>query len=209
MPFSVTYGCLSSFALPEFCYMAFEQPRKQPRKLAPEELYQYAVRLLGTRDYSKAEMKTKLQGRAAEPGAVEGAMTRLEEFSFVDDRRFASTFAQYRKESGGFGKARVLRDLAVKQVPDAVAKEMAEKAYEGTDEGQLVTDFLARKFRGKDLKVFLAEAKNLQSAYRRLRTAGFSSNVAIKVLKRFAAGAEGLEYLETTEDTSGGEFPGD
>ena len=87
MPFSVTYGCLSSFALPEFCYMAFEQPRKQPRKLAPEELYQYAVRLLGKRDYSKAGMRTKLQGRAAEPGAVEGAMTRLEEFSFVDDRQ--------------------------------------------------------------------------------------------------------------------------
>ena len=187
--------------------MPFNQPAKQPRKLAPEELYQYAVRLLGKRDYSKAEMKTKMLGRAADPADVTAAMARLEEFSFVDDRRFASTFAQYRKESGGFGKARVLRDLAVKRVPDEVAKEMAEKAYEGTDEGQLVTDFLARKFRGKDLKVFLAEAKNLQSAYRRLRTAGFSSNVSIKVLKRFAAGAEGLEYLEV-EDLAEGDAHG-
>ena len=187
--------------------MPFNQPAKQPRKLAPEELYQYAVRLLGKRDYSKAEMKTKMLGRAVDPADVTAAMARLEEFSFVDDRRFASTFAQYRKESGGFGKARVLRDLAVKRVPDEVAKEMAEKAYEGTDEGQLVTDFLARKFRGKDLKVFLAEAKNLQSAYRRLRTAGFSSNVSIKVLKRFAAGAEGLEYLEV-EDLAEGDAHG-
>ena len=195
MPISVTYGCLSLFTLPEFCYMPF----KLPPKLAAEELYQYAVRLLGKRDYSTAEMKTKLQGRAADPTDVSGAMARLEEFSFVDDRRFAATFAQYRKESGGFGKARVLRDLAVKRVPDELAKEITEKAYEGTDESQLVTDFLARKFRGKDLKVFLGESKNLQSAYRRLRTAGFSSNVSIKVLKKFAAGEEGLEYLEVED----------
>ena len=179
--------------------MAFPTTGRQQRKLAPEELYQYAVRLLGKRDYAKAEMKTKLLGRAADPDAVAGAMARLEEFSFVDDRRFAGTFAQYRKDSGGFGKARVLRDLAAKRVPDELAKEMTEKAYEGTDEGELVTDFLMRKFRGKDLKEFLAEAKNLQSAYRRLRTAGFSSNVSIKVLKKFAAGAEGLEYLEAAD----------
>ncbi len=172
---------------------------KPPRKLAPEELYTYAVGLLGRRDYSKAEMRTKLLGRSIEPSSVEQAMARLLEFAFLDDRRFATSYAQVRKESGGFGKGRILRDLAVKRVPSELAKEIAEQTYAGSDEEQLVANYLERKFRGKQLDVFLSEPKNLQSAYRRLRTAGFSSNVTIKVLKRYAAGAEGLEHMEADE----------
>ena len=169
---------------------------KQPKKLDPEELYRYAVGLLGRRDYSKAEMRTKLLGRAVQPEDATRAMERLEEFAFLDDRRFATSYAQVRKESGGFGKGRVLRDLAVKRVPGELAKEIAEQTYAGSDEAQLVASYLERKFRGKQLDVFLSEPKNLQSAYRRLRNAGFSSSVTIKVLKRYASGAEALEQME-------------
>lgn len=169
---------------------------KQPKKLAPEELYHYAVGLLGRRDYSKAEMRTKLLGRAVQPEDATAAMEKLEEFSFLDDRRFATSFAQVRKESGGFGKGRILRDLAVKRVPTELAKEIAETTYAGSNESQLVAAFLERKFRSKNLVEFLAEPKNLQTAYRRLRTAGFSSSVTIKVLKRYAAGAEEFESME-------------
>ncbi len=89
-----------------------------------------------------------------------------------------------------------MRDQAVKRVPTELVKEIAETTYAGTDESQLVASFLERKFRSKNLVEFLAEPKNLQTAYRRLRTAGFSSSVTIKVLKRYAAGAEEFESME-------------
>ena len=173
-----------------------------PRPLASEELYQYALGLLSRRDHSSAEMRTKLKRRAALADDIEPTITRLEEVGFLNDRRFATSFADVRKQSGVVGKQRVLRDLAVKRVPNEMAVEITTDAYADTDEVALVTGYIERKFRGKDLPVYLAEPKHLQSAYRRLRLAGFSSQTTIKVLKRFAAGPESLDSLEDVDEES-------
>jgi regulatory protein len=60
----------------------------------------------------------------------------------------------------------------------------------------LIEAFLKRKYRGKDLGPLLKEEKNLASAFRRLRYAGFSSSESIRVLKRYASRAEELELME-------------
>jgi regulatory protein len=71
--------------------------------------------------------------------------------------------------------------------------------YSATDETALIEQFLARKFRGRDLGALLQEEKHLASAFRRLRTAGFSAGCAIRVLKRYAAKAERLEEIGDEE----------
>jgi hypothetical protein len=43
------------------------------------------------------------------------------------------------------------------------------------------------------LSELLQDPKKIQSVYRRLRYAGFGASVAIAVLKRYAAQADGLE----------------
>ncbi len=53
--------------------------------------------------------------------------------------------------------------------------------------------------RSRPIGALLMEEKNLASAYRRLRTAGFSSGNSIQVLKRYAAEAERLEEMEEPE----------
>jgi hypothetical protein len=60
----------------------------------------------------------------------------------------------------------------------------------------LIEAFLRRKYRSVTLDVFLAEPKNLASAYRRLRLAGFASGNSLRVLKRFAREPELLDGLE-------------
>ena len=60
----------------------------------------------------------------------------------------------------------------------------------------MIEQFLARKYRGKNLHVLLTEEKYLASAYRKLRTAGFGAGTSISVLKRYASEAERLEDLE-------------
>lgn len=72
-------------------------------------------------------------------------------------------------------------------------------AYSGADETALIEQFLQRKFRGKNLGALLQEDKHLASAFRRLRTAGFSAGGSIKVLKRYAAEAERLEEMGEEE----------
>jgi regulatory protein len=73
--------------------------------------------------------------------------------------------------------------------------------YAGTDEAKLIEEFLFRKYRGKQLKTFLSEEKNLAGAFRRLRYAGFSAGQSIRVLKRFANQPEVLDALESEESS--------
>jgi regulatory protein len=171
-------------------------PRKPPPLLDPQLLWEYALGRLAGRAFSVAELRSKLAARAAEPESVESVLARLKECGYLDDRKLAESFAARRLENEGFGKARVVRDLRKRRVAPAVAQHAADQAYRDTDEIALIEAFLARKYRAKPLQQFLSERKNLASAYRRLRMAGFSSGNSIRVLKRFAAEAEELESME-------------
>ena len=176
---------------------------RKPKLLELEELKSYAAMALASRAQSSSELRTRLRKKAAHKEDVEEILAYLKEAGYVDDQRFAGAFAEWRKENQGFGKSRVVRDLMSRRVAPAVAQAAAESAYQGTDEVKLIEEFIARKYRGKDMKAFLAEQKNLASAFRRLRTAGFGFSNSIKVLKRYASAAEEIdESLEESEEVA-------
>jgi len=170
----------------------------QPKKLDAEGLWNYALRLLGQRAQSAAEVRRKLLSRASSPADADAAMTKLREYGFADDKQFSEAFASGRLRNQGFGRFRVLRDLASKRVARSVAENAVETVFSGTDEPKLIEQFLERKYRGKNLREFLKEEKNLAGAYRRLRTAGFSSGACFAVLKRYSGRAE--EWTEAEEE---------
>ncbi len=136
-----------------------------------EGLMNYAAQALAARAQSLNELRTRLKRRAARPEDVEEVIARLKEAGLLNDRKFADSFANWRRENQGLGKARVMRDLMARRVAPAVAKQAVEAAYASADETALVENFLKRKYRGKDLGELLADQKQLASAYRRLRTA--------------------------------------
>jgi regulatory protein len=166
--------------------------RQKPPKKDAKELLQYALNLLAGRALSSGEVRKKLTARAADPEDVEGVLAKLREYGFVDDGRFAEGYAAVRKDSGSFGKARVLRDLRQRRVAPAIAEKAVSQAYEGADETEMIEQFLKRKYRTVNLAEHLQEEKHLAAAYRRLRYAGFSSSASIRVLKRFADRADEL-----------------
>ena len=170
--------------------------KRKPKKLDREQLTNYAVRALGGRAHSAGELRDKLSRRADRPEDIDAVLAKLREFGYLNDQRFAENFASARLENRGFGKMRVLRELRQRRVAPKLAEQVTEKAFEDTNETDLIQAFLRRKYRGKDLGPFLAEEKNLASAFRRLRYAGFSSGASIRVLKHYASGAEELESLE-------------
>ena len=160
--------------------------RRIPNKLDETELWDYALRVLGRRAHSTAELRRKLVTRAKSPPDVDATLTKLREYGFADDRKFSEAFAGSRLQNQGFGRLRVLHELRSKRIAPAIAAQAVEKAFDGTDELQLIQKFLNRKYRGKNLTEFLQEEKNLASAYRRLRTAGFSSHGSLTILKRYS-----------------------
>jgi regulatory protein len=172
-------------------------PRKQS-KLDEGGLWDYALRILARKSYSSGEIRQKLMQRATSFADVPIILTKLKEYGFADDEKFSEAFAQSRLNNQGFGRSRVLRDLHAKRVAPTVAEKAIDKTFAGTSEAELIDSFLARKYRSKDLTEFLKEEKNLASAYRKLRVAGFSSSATLAALKRHAKHAADWEVSEET-----------
>ncbi|HMF79086.1 MAG TPA: regulatory protein RecX [Bryobacteraceae bacterium] len=154
-------------------------------KLPENALWEYALRVLGHRAHSAAQLRQKLSRRADSPATLSAVMEKLREYSFIDDQKFSDVFAASRLQNNGFGRLRVLQDLRARQVASTVAEEAVSKAFAGVEEHELIQQFLDRKYRSIDLKTFLQEEKNLASAYRRLRIAGFSSQGSLGALRRY------------------------
>jgi regulatory protein len=167
--------------------------QRTPKRLDANALIAYAAQALSARALTISELREKLKRRAAEPADVDEVLAHLKESGYLNDQRFAESYASWRRDDGGFGKTRVMRDLMARRVAPAVAKQAAEAAYKGTDEIAMIEKFLARKYRGKDLAALLKEEKHLASAYRKLRMSGFSTSNSVRVLKRYAEQAELLE----------------
>lgn len=163
------------------------------KKYDEQRLKAYALRLLASRALSAGELRDRLRRHAERAEDIESVMRSMKEYGFTDDRRFAEHFSTARAQSGAVGKQRVLSDLLRKRVSRTVAESAVGAAYAESDESELVAAWLQRKYRGRNLHEFLSEDKNLASAFRRLRTAGFSAGASIRVLKRFAASADALE----------------
>lgn len=164
-----------------------------------EGLMSYAARALSARAYSISELSARLKKRAARPADVDEVLDRLKRGGVLNDRRLAGSFAEWRRDSQGLGKHRVMRDLMNRRVAPAVAREAVDAAYEGADEPAMIQAFLERKFRGKDLGALLQDQKHLASVFRKLRGAGFSTGNSIRVLKRYAAEAERLEEIDEAD----------
>jgi len=179
--------------------------KRPPQPLDPDRLLNVALRALGGRAHSAGELREKLRRRAQNEQDVEAVLAKLKEAGYLDDRRFAESYAAARLENEGLGKMRVLRDLRQRRVAPALAEQVTERTYQDTEEASLIEDFLRRRYRGKQIKAFLSEEKNLANAFRRLRYAGFSAGQSIRVLKRFANQPEALDALESEEDSSSDE----
>jgi regulatory protein len=164
--------------------------------LRADALWEYGLRALGARAHSVAELRDKLRRRAAHTADVDDVLGRLKRAGYLDDRKFSAALAESHLASRGLGRARALRDLKAKRVASAVAEQAVHEVYRDSDEVRLIEDFLARKYRQTALKEYLTEPRNLASAYRKLRMAGFSSAASISVLKRHVQEADLLESME-------------
>ncbi len=167
--------------------------RKSPRKFASEELFEYAVKCLGTRAYSTGDLRSKLRNRAADPPDVDAAIARLKDIGYLNDQRFAENFAQARVENEGFGRMRVLSDLRARRVAGTIAEQAVEQALDGRSEAELIDAWIERRMPSLAGSAGIEDDRKLASAYRRLRRAGFTSRAILGALKRRAALPELLE----------------
>lgn len=159
-------------------------------------LWTYALKVLGGRAHSSGELREKLRRRAAREEDVDEVLGKLKDLGYLNDKRFAETFANARLANEKFGKTRVIQDLRQRRVAPSLAEKTVDAVYQEVDETAMIEDWIRRKYRNADRETLFQEDKELAAAYRRLARAGFRTGDIVRVLKRFAKNPELLDSLE-------------
>jgi regulatory protein len=174
-------------------------PRSSRPKPLPDEaaLYDYAVKALGRRMRSVAELKRMLRQRSTGDAAaaqIERVVQRLKEQRYLNDAQYAQSFVSYRKENQKFGRIRVISELKARGVHGEVIEHAIAAGFEGADDEQAARDYLARKRVQKP-----KDDKAAARIFRMLLRAGHSKRAALRVLNHWNVDDEMIAALETEE----------
>ena len=126
--------------------------------------FERAVKLLAAKPRSVAELRERLlrgKGVRANKSVVETVIERLREYGYLDDERFAFSYASSKVKQRPIGRRRLQRDLKLKQVENTVVEETLEQVYAETPEEQLIDRALEKRFRLRGRPKTRAEAKSL------------------------------------------------
>jgi len=122
------------------------------RDLTPEEkrrrTFERAVKLIAAKSRSVAELRERLlQSRQSNKSDVEAVISRLKEYGYLDDERFAFSYASLKVKQRPIGRRRLERDLKFKKVGSAVANEALELVYTETTEEELIDRAIEKRIR--------------------------------------------------------------
>jgi regulatory protein len=160
--------------------------RTKPR-LSAAALWDFAVKALAARASSTGELRRKLVQKAELVSDVEDVISKLREYGYLNDRRFAESYAGFLLENQGLGKSRVLWDLRQRKVSAGLAEGAVDHIYQSVDEMELIDSFIRRKYHPKTtLSEALDDPKQLASLYRKLIRAGFTAENVFQALKRIS-----------------------
>jgi len=124
--------------------------------------FERAVKLLAAKPRSVAELRERLlRGKNTNEEVVETVIARLREYGYLDDERFAFSYASYKVRQKPVGRRRLERDLKFKKIDSGVANEALEMVFTETPEEQLIEQAIAKRLRIRGKPKNRAEAKKL------------------------------------------------
>ena len=124
--------------------------------------FERAIKLLAAKPRSVAELRERLlRGKNTDEATVETVISRLREYGYLNDERFAFGYASYKVKQRPVGRRRLERDLKVKKVDSGVANEALELVFAETSEEQLIDQAIAKRLRIRGKPKNRAETKSL------------------------------------------------
>ena len=172
----------------------------KPKAILNESgLYDYAVKALGRRRRTAAELRRLMSGRVERgpggEGVVQAVIARLKEQRYLDDRSYAETFSRLRRENDKLGQRRVRQALGQRGVSSSIVDQVVTDSYATTNEETLARQYLERKRLRKP-----ADEKETARIMRRLVAAGFSTGVIYRILRQWDVPDESLSALDNLSD---------
>jgi regulatory protein len=134
--------------------------------MTPDEVrnrtFNRAIKLLTIKARSVAELRERLlQGKNADEAVVDTVIARLQEYGYLNDERFAFSYASLKVKQRPLGRRRLERDLKLKQVAKGVAEEALQLVYAETPEEQLIEAAIEKRVRLRGRPKTRGEAKKL------------------------------------------------
>jgi regulatory protein len=129
---------------------------------ARERVFQRAGKLLAAKARSVEELRERLlEGRGATRDAVEAVIERLREYGYLDDAKFAHSFASLRVQQRPIGRQRLERDLWMKKIDKQTADAALDQVFESTPESDLIDRAIEKRIRLRGKPKTRADSKKL------------------------------------------------
>jgi len=144
-------------------------PRKEEEPATPldpakarERCFQRAAKLLAAKQRSVQELRENLlAGRGATKPLVEEVIARLSEYGYLDDAKFAESYASLRLRERPIGRRRLQRDLWLKKVDKQTAEAALDEVFEATPEEELIVCAINKRVRLRGKPKTREDAKKL------------------------------------------------
>lgn len=174
--FTVYKGELSRYHLEEGAVLPPEVYEELVNGVLKKRATLRAMHILERTDKTEAQLRKKLEESEYPKEAVESAIAYVTSYGYLDDRRYAKHYIEWKKQ--GKGKARLKMELAQK----GISREIIEEVLESTDFGE--TREMIRQIILKKRKTNIPmNEKEKQRLYGFLMRKGFSSSDIMAVMR--------------------------
>ena len=174
--FAVYKGELSRYHLEEGAVLPPEVYEELVNRVLKKRATLRAMHILERTDKTEAQLRRKLEESEYPKEAVESAIAYVTSYGYLDDRRYAEHYIEWKKQ--GKGKARLKMELVQK----GISREIIEEVLESTDFGQtreMIRQIILKK-RKTDIPM---NEKEKQRIYGFLMRKGFSSSDILAVMR--------------------------
>lgn len=141
-----------------------------------------ALNFLSYRDRSEKEIRTKLRDVGYDENIIEWVIGELKRLKFLDDERFAQSFAQTQMITRPVGEYFLKRELKQKGVAEELIEQTIEKTYGEKDQFSVALE-LAQQRKKRYIGIDEVKAKKRVSDF--LLRRGFSWDVVAEVMERW------------------------
>lgn len=152
-----------------------------------KQLLQYALNRLGEREFSRAELLTKMKRLQPDESMILPILDKMESMNYLsDERRAKNILSQYQHREG---LSKLKQRLSAKGIKKDTIDLVLEEENIGDSESEIskALHALIKKFKAYD-----KEQNN--KMYRFLISRGYSSQATSKALKKFSSGELEIDY---------------
>ncbi|HWP42449.1 MAG TPA: RecX family transcriptional regulator [Blastocatellia bacterium] len=162
-----------------------DEPAEGARELSPEEarkrVMAEAIRLLASRARSESQLRERLiEKERASPEIVEECIARLKELGYIDDVKFAESYASSRARTKLLGRSRLARELSERKLSPEVIDEALDAVFDEQTEESLIDRAIQKRIRTHGRPVDRAGASRL---FAHLAHLGFEYDLILRKIR--------------------------